>query len=208
MHTRLHTHINYYVCCAQASVGDVVCMVPCTPAQGVSLAADAAVAAVAGPQLVLVVGGFRGSSAAPAAACRTAASAVVIAPERTARQLARMTASTRYRELPDRLTSPTAEYPDGGSGPSPRASSSGLLGSASDGAASPAAAAEAGSSPQHRKAHRRWHGGGSDATADQPHQIADRPGATQYEQLTLSFSLVRSSAVLHKRPIWSGMIPC
>lgn len=195
MHTGLYTHIDHYVCCPQASVGDVVCMVPCTPAQGVSLAADAAVAAAARPQLVLVIGGFRGSSAAPA--CRTAASAVAIAPERTARQLARMTASTRYRELPDRLTSPTAESLDGGSGPSPRASSSGLLGSASDGSASPAAAAEAGSSPQHRKAHRRWRGGGGDATADQPHQIADRPGATQYEQLTLSFSLVRSSAVLH-----------
>lgn len=189
----------------------MVCKVPCSQRQqGAGLPAAGAASpdddptAAAGPQLVVVIGGFHGSSGRPSVtvstqtpdSSSTASEAAGHGPARAASSFQSVSQSSisgsRFAEQADRAASAPA-HATSPTQPAPRPSIFSRLLRRSAASSPPAprssAAADTVRSPQHRKVPRRLRSR-PDSEADQPHRIGERPGATQYEHLTLSFSLV------------------
>lgn len=194
-------------------MGTVVCTVPCSrQRQGVGMPPAAAAAppgspaAASPPQLVVVIGSFHGSSASPTASVATQTPGGVSGTlrETPSRGLRHMTSSMKStsRYIGSEFATPdpadaASSSPQQAVSPAQATPRTCILGrllrrsrAASTQAGSTAPPPPTSSSPQHRKAHRSLRRR-PDAQADEPHNIGKRPGATQYEQLFLGFSLVR-----------------
>ena len=195
----------------QASIGTVVCTVPCSRQQqgsGIPAAAaqapapDSIAAAASCPQLVLVIDGFRGSSASHTASTATQMHGSALRGTSN-RSLQRLTSFDKAPPA-DPTADPSAAGQVGNASSAtqqrvsptqakPRASILGRLLRNSTAVTATAASTSALSaglgSPQHRKVHRRLRGQ-PETQADRPHSIGKRTGATRYEQLFLGFSLV------------------